>query len=173
MKNKDKAAPLPAPGSRKPYSRASDVRKVQINWHSSCLSYINHEYSMAIVRSAVCIELAATLAIRIELIKNRRLEPQFVDHLLRWANGLNGKFEKILYPLLDGTPRGANLRSLAKVWRKVSAERNAIAHSGHFKKASTARHHLDLAYAVITGIASEYHVDLKILPPGEVDDIVK
>lgn len=163
----------PTTGSHKPYSRASDAKKVQVNWHSSCLSYIRNEYSMAIVRSAVCIELAATLAIRIELIKNRRLEPQFVDHLLRWANGLNGKFEKILYPLLDGTPRGTNLKSLARVWRKVSAERNAIAHSGHFKKASTARHHLDLTYEVITGIANEYHVNLKILPPSEVDDIVK
>jgi hypothetical protein len=96
--------------TNKPYSQRSDTEKLESNWRKTLGLFERDEHSMAIIRAGTCAEIAANIVIRSELVQKRHLESQFVDSLLRWSNGLDGKFSHIILPLFDGTPRHAALK---------------------------------------------------------------
>jgi hypothetical protein len=114
------------------YNIAKDCDTLHRNWKKTCGLLKREEYSMAIVRSATCAEIAANIMIRQELVTKRKLKIEFVDHLLVWANGLHGKITKIMKPLLHGTAEWKAVQSVETKTRKLSEARNSIAHGGEF-----------------------------------------
>src|ERR1022692_1350940 len=97
----------------------TDPEKVFTNWNKTLGLFERGEYSLAIVRAAVTMELAANIVVRAELVKKRNLPVDFVDSLLKWSNGLSGKFDKLIYPILKGCPNYASFKSLDADWRKT------------------------------------------------------
>ena len=76
---------------------------------------------------------------REELVESRELEPEFVDHLLKWANGLQGKFDRLILPITKGESYHGDFKRLQSRAKVINEERNSIVHIGSFKKKSTAR----------------------------------
>lgn len=118
--------------TKRPYAKRSDTKKLESNWTKTLGLFERREYSMAIIRAGTCAEIAANIVIRSELLQKRGLEAQFVDSLLRWANGLQGKFSRIILPLFKGSPRYATLKKRHKEIGTVNDARSEIAHGGRF-----------------------------------------
>ena len=141
---------------RKPYSQRSDTEKLESNWTKTLGLFEREEYSMAIIRAGTCAEIAANIVIRSELVQKRNLEPHFVDSLLVWANGLSGKFSRIILPLFHGTPQRAVFVKHHTEISKVNDARNQIAHSGRFANKASAEELLGIAHSVCTSLTGHY-----------------
>jgi hypothetical protein len=89
-------------------------------------------WSAAVIRAATAAEIAVNLAIRREFTARSQLDAAFVDDLLKWANGLSGKVEKLLLPLVKGRDNEAAVKELCKLARIINEKRNVIAHRGEF-----------------------------------------
>lgn len=142
---------------KKPYSQHTDLEKIRKNWIKVRGFIRLKQWSGAIVRAATATEIAANLAIRQELVEIRGLDDEFVDHLLKWANGLQGKFDKLLIPVTrqdEWQPIFKQLRTRAA---DINTERNSIAHSGQFKKKSTATRVVKEARDIILTLVAPYY----------------
>lgn len=117
-----------------PYQERSDIDKIKSNWNKVCGLFEKREWSSVIIRAVTASEIAANLAIRAELQNKRNLESKFVDSLLIWANGIQGKFERLLLPVTKGTKFHVTLKSIQKKVTEINRERNSVAHSGEFRK---------------------------------------
>jgi len=124
---------------KKPYAERTDAEKITSNWHKTLKLFQRREYSVCVIRAATCVELAANLMVRAELIQQRGLPVAYVDHLMVWANGLSGKLQHLLIPLLDGSPKHAAIKTVGKNLSQINRERNSVAHRGEFKDKKTAR----------------------------------
>jgi hypothetical protein len=118
--------------TRKPYADRSDLEKVLSQWKKLSGLRKRNESSAAIVRAATAAELAANYAVRQEFAAKSHLSADFIDHQLRWANGIAGKIDKLLIPLTKGDKHHAAIKKLKSVSEKINAKRNAIAHQGEF-----------------------------------------
>jgi len=139
----------------------TDPEKVFANWNKTLGLLERDEYSVAIVRAAVTIEIAANIVVRAELIEKRKLPVDFVDSLLKWSNGLAGKFDKLIYPILKGIPHHESFKSRTADWRKINEERNAVAHRGEFKSKSVADDVVSKARKVLETMMADYEPTLK------------
>ena len=70
-----------------PYQEHTDLKKIQKQWHKLTGLHSREEWSAAIVRAATAAELAANFAIRAEFTARSEFDADFVNSLLRWANG--------------------------------------------------------------------------------------
>ena len=143
-------------GPRKPYHEKSDAEKVRSNWRKTLNLFRMGEYSVAIIRAATVVELGANLAIRNELIAQRRLPEKFVDRLLILANGLDGKFKKIILPIVDGQQNETLFTQLVADIEYINKERNKVVHSGEFKGERTAKKCIQTAHKVVTTMVAHY-----------------
>ncbi len=139
----------------------TDPEKVFANWNKTLGLLERDEYSVAIVRAAVSVELAANIVIRAELVEKRKLPVDFVESLLKWSNGLAGKFDKLIYPILSGSPKFQLFQGLAVDWRKINEERNSVAHRGEFKQKSVADDVVSRARKVLQTMMVDYQPTLK------------
>lgn len=150
---------------KKPYEQRTDVERLEDNWNKTVSLYNKSQFSMAVVRAGTCVEIAANIVIRAELIQKRKLEAAFVDSLLVWANGLYGKFTKLILPLLGGTPRLAKFRQHRTSIEKLNRTRNAIAHGGHFTSQREAESLLTIARSLCTALTADYPAPRKLKKP--------
>lgn len=119
--------------TRRPYEEMTDLEKVQKQWHKLSGLHTREEWSAAIVRAATAAEIAANYAIRCEFELNSKFDSEFVDSLLRWANGLAGKLDRLLIPLSEtDKTKNKKMKKLKKVAGEINAKRNAVAHQGEF-----------------------------------------
>lgn len=117
----------------RPYEELSDLEKVQKQWHKLSGLHTREEWSAAIVRAATAAEIAANFAIRREFELNSTFNAAFIDSLLRWANGLAGKLDRLLVPLsVTDSAKNKKLKALKKVAEEINTKRNSIAHQGEF-----------------------------------------
>src|SRR3989338_5409824 len=86
----------------KPYKERSDIERIRSNWKKTIGLLKRKEWSSAVVRAATATEIAANLVVREEFIRRRGLNSDLVDHFLMWANGIQGKFDKLLLPVTRG-----------------------------------------------------------------------
>ena len=135
--------------SKKPYKQRTDLEKIIANWNKTLNLFYRDEYSVAIIRSATTVEIAANHFIRTELIDKLRLPSEFVNTLLQWANGLNGKFEKLIRPIAREPSFKKTVNKIAKEIKQICKERNSVVHQGEFKKRSTAQETIKQAHRVI------------------------
>ncbi len=123
------------------------------------------EWSSAIFRASTAVELAANYVIRQEFEHKRNLDTDFVNHLLIWANGVQGKFSKLLIPIFKGTKFQKQLKNLNKKVADINKERNSIAHSGQFKKKSTAEKIIKESEIIIHTLINNYDPQFRLNKP--------
>ena len=143
-------------GKKKPYSERSDLEKLKAQWKKTSGFLERKEWSSAVVRAATAAEIAANHYIREELRKKRGLEEGFVDHLLKWSNGIDGKFRNLIVPLSKENGNSKHINALKKKVEEINGVRNSIVHQGQFKKESTAKHIATEAREVILGLVKEH-----------------
>lgn len=119
--------------AKKPYDERTDLEKIASQWNKLTGLHSREEWSAAIVRAATAAEIAANFAIRQEFGNRSTLEPAFVNSLLRWANGIAGKIDRLLLPLFESRKEHKTIRALKAVAERINKERNAIAHQGEFR----------------------------------------
>lgn len=147
---------------RKPYSERSDLEKIRSGWKKVNTLYNKSEWSSVVVRVATTVELAINLAIREELSNKRELETQFVDSLLIWANGIQGKMDKLFKPLLTTETDRLLFSQIRASISDINDERNSVAHGGQFKKKTTATRIMRSAKEVIEKVVARYDHDLTL-----------
>ena len=157
---------------KKPYSKASDDEKVARNWNKAIGLYDRGEWSVAVLRCATCLELMVNFAIRQELVTENKLPLQFVDNLLKNANGIHSKYQNLFLPIMAQYEEHDDLKRL---WGerivKVNAERNKIAHQGEFRSRKSAKKVMeDTSFALqeIMGLYG-YGTELKAFSENDGD----
>lgn len=142
--------------AKKDYDKRSDVEKIESQWTKLSGLHTRAEWSAAVVRAATAAELAANLAIRQEFGARSKFEPPFVDSLLLWANGLTGKLDKLLLPMLKGQDKHAAIEKLCKLARTVNNKRNDIAHRGVFCSQKDATTQIANCKTFVVGVVGHY-----------------
>lgn len=145
-----------------PYSERTDIEKIISNCNKARGLYKRNESSASIIRSATAAEIAANLVIREELQVKRKLEKDFVDNLLIWANGIQGKFDRLILPILKGSDKYDVFNSIKAKVNIINKERNLVAHSGQFKKGNTAKEIYNLSKEVVETMVNQYTNDFSI-----------
>src|SRR5690242_181252 len=148
--------------SRKPYSDRSDVEKIQSQWWKLSGLHSREEWSAAVVRAATAAEIAANIAIRSEFQRIGSFAPDFVDSLLIWANGLNGKLERLLVPITKDTEHAAAIAELKRLALHVNKIRNDIAHRGEFCSKKKAQDTIAEAKQFVQGVVRLYEPDFQV-----------
>lgn len=121
------------------YADLDDLKKINKQWHKMSGLHGREEWSSAIVRAATATEIAANYAIRQEFAARSQFDRAFVDTLLRWANGIEGKLTRLLIPLYSGGEHAKTISGLKKASEGLNRSRNQIVHSGHFMNEDEAR----------------------------------
>jgi hypothetical protein len=116
----------------KPYDQRTELDKIQSQWVKLTNLHNRQDWSAAVVRAATATELAVNLAIRREFADRSQLDEDFIDDLLEWANGLRGKVDRLLLPLLKDRPGHKTVNDLYPLAKKIHKKRNGIAHRGEF-----------------------------------------
>lgn len=148
---------------RLPYSKRSDLEKIESNWTKLCGLLTREEWSGAILRASIALEIAINLAVREELQVKRKLESEFVDSLLKWANGIQGKFDRLLLPVTKGTDAHSNFKHIKAKVTGINSERNSVVHRGQFKKRITAEKVALDAKEVIEVLVGEYRENYSLM----------
>jgi len=148
---------------KKPYSQRTDIEKIESNWKKSLSLLHNGEYSSAIVRSVTAAEIAANFVIREELQEKRNIESDFVDVLLRWANGIEGKFNRIILPLSKrNASEHSHFKKIKKKVEDINEERNFIVHGGQFKDRMSAKKLIMEVKDIIELLIREYKNNFRL-----------
>lgn len=145
-----------------PYKQRNDIEKIKSNWTKTNGLLKREEWSMSIIRAVTTVELAANYAIKKELSENRNLELDFVNHLLIWANGIFGKFDKLLLPIFKNNSFQSDLKKLKKQISEINKDRNSVVHSGQYKTETTAIKIIDECKTIIETIIQHYDVDFEL-----------
>lgn len=149
------------------YEKLSDLQKLKKQWTKLSGLHNREEWSAAIVRAATASEIAANYAIRHEFALKSEFSEGFVDNLLIWANGLNGKMSKLLVPLAEGAEKQAKMKALKTLADAIAQKRNAVAHQGEFCNEGEATLSIDQAYQFITGLVGLYYPSFTLKRSGE------
>jgi len=124
--------------SQKPYSERSRIEQIDSNWKKTTGLFRRSEYSTVAIRVATTVELAANLVIEKEFIENRNLPIDFVESLMKWANGFMGKLDRLIIPIFKSSEHEEQLKEVRKRSKDINDERNNVVHRGQFKKRQTA-----------------------------------
>ena len=132
--------PPKSKGRRKPYDKRTDIQKIRSQWTKLSGLHDRTDWSAAVVRAATATEIAVNLAIRREFASRSQFDETFVNGLMRWANGLPGKLDRLLIPLLRGRKKLETIKELRPLAQRIHDKRNEIAHRGEFcsERVSTA-----------------------------------
>ena len=142
--------------AKTPYKDRDDIRKINAQWRKLTGLHSREEWSEAVVRAATAAEIAANFAIREEFKKRGDFSVECVNDLLMLANGLQGKIDRLLSPLVKGSPAEAEVRALRQVMQTINRDRNAIVHQGEFRNADEARATIEAARTFIEGLVRIY-----------------
>lgn len=150
---------------RRPYEELTDLEKVQKQWHKLSGLHTREEWSAAIVRAATAAEIAANFAIRREFELRSEFEAKFVDSLLRWANGLSGKLDRLLIPLSAvDIAKNKKMKALKSIAEDINIKRNAVAHQGEFCNEDAAQVAIAQAEEFISTLVQIYDPKFALKP---------
>lgn len=155
------------------YDDRTDLQKLQSQWNKiGGIFSREKEWSAAIVRAATAAEIAANVAIRKRFEADSDFSEDFVDSLLIWANGIDGKFKRLIIPAENDKQRLKDLNALQKLAEKINKKRNAIVHRGAFSEEKEARDMVAVARQVIEGLVKPYEpaFELKSKKPSRGKD---
>lgn len=142
--------------TKKKYEELTDLEKLQKQWHKLSGLHTREEWSAAIVRAATAAEIAANFAVRREFERSK-FDANFVDGLLRWANGLAGKIDRLLLPLSAGNDnKNHTMKNLKAIAAEINSKRNAVAHQGEFCNEDEAKKAISQSQEFITTLIRIY-----------------
>lgn len=148
---------------RIPYDDRTDIAKLRSQWNKiNGIFERENEWSAAIVRAATSAEIAANIVIRKRFETESEFSTGFVDSLLIWANGLDGKFKRLIIPAEPDAARKVELRRLMKKSEKLNDKRNSIVHRGSFASQEEARALVELAREIVITLVSQWEPDFTI-----------
>ena len=139
--------------SKPPYDERSDDQKLESNWHKASKLYERKDWSACIVRIATSVEIAANIHIRAFFRNECQVPSSVVDALLKAANGIDGKFGRLIKPISEHRGTWGEIKALKSEIDKLNDHRNSIAHSGAFKSAADAWACFQIGLSVIQKIA--------------------
>lgn len=145
-----------------PYDERTDDQKLESNWAKAHKQFERKDWSACVVRAATTAEIAANIYIRQFLLTDHALPPKFVDALLLGANGLDGKFKRLIKPAAQHRGTWGELKSLQKKIESLNEHRNGVAHAGKFKSKNDARSVLEHSLVVIKALAPNEAVTLAV-----------
>lgn len=150
-----------------PYNDRSDIDKIQSQWNKIGGLLSRRDWSAAIVRAATAAEIAANIAVRKKFEAESRFSADFVNGLLKRANGIKGKFSGLIVPAESDAARKVALVTLEGLADSINQRRNAIVHQGAFSEEPEAREVIDWARQIINGLVLPHHPDfvLQDKPP--------
>jgi hypothetical protein len=150
--------------NRVPYDKRSDLEKIRSQWIKLTGLHNRKEASAAIVRAATAAEIAANYAIRCEFARQSQIKPLIVDDFLIWANGLDGKINRLVLPLCFGGTKTAEFKKLQVSASQISEVRNKIVHRGVFASPSNARKIISHAGIFVQILVRRYDASFKLTP---------
>lgn len=136
-----------------PYDERTDDQKLKSNWTKARKQFERKDWSACVLRAATTAEIAANIYIRQFLLIEHPLPSKFVDALLLSANGLDGKFKRLIKPAAEHRGTWSHLKSLQKKIESLHEHRNSIAHAGKFKNKSEAKAAFEHSLAIIQALA--------------------
>lgn len=148
--------------SKIPYDERSDDQKLESNWMKAKKQFKREDWSACVLRVATSAEISANIYIRHFLLVDYSLPPSFVDALLLSANGLDGKFKRLIKPAAEHRGTWNELKSLQKKIESLHKQRNSIAHAGAFKKRSEAKSAFDHSLRIIKVLAPNESAKLEL-----------
>jgi hypothetical protein len=146
----------------KSYEDRSDVEKIRSQWHKITGLHSREEWSAAVVRAATAAEIAANFAVREEFKSRSEFDDDFVNSLLRWANGLDGKLTRLLLPMTDGERKNKVFRRVKADAERVNRKRNAVAHQGEFCNVGESQEAIESARKFIEAVVGIYEPGFKL-----------
>jgi ribosomal protein S6 len=144
------------PIMRNPYEQRTDLEKCHSQWWKLTGLHNREEWSAAIVRAATAAELATNFAIRTEFKNQSELREHVVDTLLHNSNGLRGKIDRLLAPLVKGSKRATAISKLKSLAYEINDTRNAIVHRGEFSDEDEAKAAIQASRRFIEGLVRLY-----------------
>ena len=147
---------------KKSYEHRSDVEKIRSQWHKLTGLHSREEWSAAVVRAATAAEIAANFAVREEFKSRSEFDDDFVNSLLRWANGLDGKLTRLLLPMTDGKKKNKVIRRVKADAERVSRKHNAVAHQGEFCNTGESQEAIESARKFIEAVVGIYEPGFKL-----------
>ena len=130
----------------KPYSERTDIEKIVANWVKTKGLVSRDEWSSAVIRAAITVELSANLVVRKEFQEARNMDSEFVNSLLKWANGVRGKLDRLIMPICKGNDKYDKFKLIKEKIIKINDKRNDIVHGGQFGSEKLARRIVKDAY---------------------------
>lgn len=140
-----------------PYNDRSDIDKIQSQWNKIGGLLSRRDWSAAIVRAATAAEIAANIAVRKNFEARGTFSADFVNGLLKRANGIKGKFSGLIVPAEDDPARRAVLVTLEGLADSINNWRNAIVHQGAFSDEPEAQEVIGWARQIINGLVLPHH----------------
>lgn len=138
-----------------PYDERSDADKLKANWVKAKKLFERRDFSACVVRIATAAEIAANIYVRKFLIGEHGLPSSFVYALLVSANGLDGKYKRLIRPAAEIKNTWKDLKSLQRKIQALHDHRNGVVHTGKFKTSSDAKVAFDEGLAIIKGLAPD------------------
>lgn len=146
----------------KPYDQRTDAEKVETNWIKTRGLFDREDWSMAIVRAAICLELSADLAVYV--ILRDKYERLKIRSLLKACKGINKKFKDYILPSVAGTALEQETQELFGRASEVSGQRNKICHGGIFLDDVEATAHVATTYGVLIPFVQRYEPTFTLRP---------
>lgn len=147
---------------KKPYDKRTDIEKIEANWTKTVGLISRGEWSSAIIRAAITVELAANLVIRKEFQEERNLDSEFVDSLIKWANGVQGKLDRLILPISKGTDKHDSFKRMRGKIHRINEERNLVVHGGRFGSEYLAKAIVTDVHDVIVTLVEVYEPDFRL-----------
>ncbi len=144
------------------YDQRDDLQKISSQWTKLSGLHDRSEWSAAVIRAATACEIAVNLAIRREFADRSKFDTDFIDGLLKWANGLSGKMDRLLLPLTKGTNNHKPTKALCELAREINDKRNEIAHRGNFCSREEATRLIAKCKQFVEGIVAKYENDFEL-----------
>ncbi len=149
--------------TRPAYDDRPDIEKLRSQWNKiNGIFERGDEWSAAIVRAATAAEIAANIAIRKRFEAESEFTSEFVDSLLVWANGLDGKFTRLIIPAEPDEERKSAWKKLKKQAESLNSKRNKIVHRGSFASEKEARRLVDVAHEVVIALVQPWEPGFSI-----------
>lgn len=145
-----------------PYEERTDDQRLESNWKKAQGLFKRGDYSASILRAATSAEIAANIYVRHFLITEHNLPASYVDALLFSANGLDGKFKRLIRPAAEHRQTWRALKQIQRQIESLHEHRNGIAHAGHFKNIDEAKDALASGLEIIHALSPIESAKLKL-----------
>jgi hypothetical protein len=149
--------------TKPPYEERTDIERIRSQWTKLTGLHGRNEASAAIVRCATAAEIAANYAIRTEFSRRSQFDAQIVDGFLVWANGLDGKMNRLILPICFNGVKSNEFKKLQTAAKKIHEVRNEIVHRGVFSDPEDAELIVGHAREFIATLVHRYEPAFRLL----------